>query len=161
MFPDKRLYFAYGSNMSNSDLDQWCKSKGYKEIDIESKLKAILYGYELSFNYYSTGRKGGAANIMEKPDGQVMGLLYELDNDDFIKISEKEGSPYYYHEIKIQIKLEGKQVDNVSTFKVIKAREKDTFQTPTKIYMSLIISAAEENNFDKSYIEKLKSIPTT
>lgn len=160
MQTDKILYFTYGSNMSKYDLDRWCIEKGYKEIKIYSKLKAVLHGYELSFNYYSTSRKAGAANIMENPIEYVIGLLYELDHEGFIKIAEKEGSPNYYSEIKIKIKVDGEQLDNISTFKVIKAREKSTFQRPTKHYMSLIISAAEENNFDKAYIDKLKSVST-
>jgi len=146
--------------MSKSDLDLWCKKKGYKEIKIYSKLKTVLYGYELSFNYYSTTRKAGAANIMDNHNEYVIGLLYELDNEGFIKIAEKEGSPNYYSEIKVKIRFDGKELENISTFKVTKGKEKSTFQKPTEDYMSLIISAAEENNFDRAYIDKLKSIPT-
>lgn len=74
-------YFAYGSNMDENDLRNWCGKKGRSFPEWKMIGVACLENYKLSFNYYSTGRNGGAANLMEQPDGKVYGLLFEMNKD--------------------------------------------------------------------------------
>lgn len=62
-------YFAYGSNMDKEDLDKWCEKKNYPIITPKSIVPAKLVGYRLVFNYSSSIRNCGAANIMEEYKG--------------------------------------------------------------------------------------------
>ena len=56
-------YFAYGSNMDKGDLDSWCDKKRYKHLNLEIIKPTKLSGYKLSFNYKSSSRNAGVANI--------------------------------------------------------------------------------------------------
>ena len=154
-------YFAYGSNMDEQDLKEWCEKK--KRSYPEWKLLGIacLENYALSFNYYSTGRNGGAANLMQCPDSKVYGLLFEIIKDyDLETIREKEGHPKYYEETPVTVKYEDKSISNVKTYKVVKEKEKSEQQRPTKYYMNLILNNAHVHGFPTEYIRLLERIET-
>jgi len=158
---DRILYFGYGSNLNKSDLDAWCKKKGYTPIWILSGRLAILKDYKIDFNYYSFERQGGTANIMEAKGEQVEGVVYELLQEDLDKIAEKEGAPKYYNEIRITVGLiDESQLGNVITFKVVKERETTEFQQPTRKYLQIIIDGARKNGLSQGWIDKLRRIPT-
>lgn len=146
-------YFAYGSNMSQKDLDIWCSNKGHPKINIIRPKIAKLKGYKIDFNYYSQTRQGGAANLMESPEDIVWGLLINLDEEDYKKISKKEGAPDYYYEINIIVNVGKKEVP-AKSFKVVKNKEKD-FQIPTEKYLNLIIDSAVKYKFPEEYIRSI------
>ena len=154
-------YFAYGSNMDKEDLDKWCEEKGHPKIKFLSVLPAKLKGYKLTFNYFSTSRNGGAANIMKSEGDCVYGLLIELTEDDLKTIRIKEGCPNNYKEIEVSVEeFDGTVVQGVKTYKVVKEHEKIKHQPPTKYYMQLIIRNARRYNFPDNYIDFLESIKT-
>lgn len=155
-------YFAYGSNMDKDDLDRWCKEHGYGSIKFTDVIPSKLLGYRLVFNYFSSSRRAGAANIMESKGSVVYGLLIELDENNKEIIREKEGYRYhYYNEIKVNIEtLDGNTFSDVFTYKVFKEKESDSFQPPKKEYLELIKRAAEKYNFPDEYRKFLKDIKT-
>ncbi|MBI5681831.1 MAG: gamma-glutamylcyclotransferase [Deltaproteobacteria bacterium] len=154
-------YFAYGSNMDEKDLKDWCKEKNRSFPEWKLLGTACLNGYQLSFNYYSTGRNGGAANLMEPSDSKVYGLLFEINKEyDIETIRKKEGCPDYYGEIPITVKYKDKNITNVKTYKVVKTKEKSGHQKPTKYYMNLILKNARTNEFPPEYIQYLEKIET-
>ena len=117
-------YFAYGSNMDEEDLRKWCESEGRTLPEWRLIGAACLEGYELSFNYRSVRREGGAANLMERPGRRAYGLLFEITkNRDLETIRKKEGYPNHYDEITVSLKQGDKSIDNVKTFKVVKSKE--------------------------------------
>ena len=154
-------YFAYGSNMDEKDLKEWCKKKNRTFPDWKELGVACLETYELSFNYCSTGRNGGAANLMNVSGSYVYGLLFEITKEyDIETLRKKEGCPNYYEEIDLTVKWGGKDIKNVKTYKVVKEKEKSDHQKPTKDYMDLILNNALKNKFPSKYIQHLKSIVT-
>lgn len=153
-------YFAYGSNMDEEDLRIWCKEK-YKPFPNWNLLgSACLENFQLVFNYYSSGRKGGAANLMENSNHKVYGLLLEMNEGDRDTIRTKEGSPNYYEEIIVPVMYGANCITNVITYKVTKAKEKIEHQKPSKLYMNLILKNARGNNFPNEYIRYLESFET-
>lgn len=52
-------YFAYGSNMDEKDLRDWCEKKQRPFPEWQFLGVARLDNYRLAFNYYSKGRKSG------------------------------------------------------------------------------------------------------
>ncbi len=154
-------YFAYGSNMDTKDLNAWCEKKNYPKITQKSIIPAKLVGYRLAFNYYSSLRKCGVANIMEVENGEVYGLLIEIDNDELQIIREKEGCPKYYQEIRIFVdSLEGQRMVEAITYKVAKNKESNCHEPPSKYYLRLIISNAIKHRFPSFYIEALERVET-
>jgi len=154
-------YFAYGSNMDTKDLDVWCEKKNYPKITPKSIIPAKLVGYRLTFNYSSSIRNCGAANIMEVENGEVYGLLMEIDNDELQLIREKEGYPKCYKEVRICVgSVEGQRMIEAITYKVAKNKESNRHKPPSKYYLHLIISNAIKYQFPSFYIEALERIET-
>jgi len=155
------LYFAYGSNMDTGDLHKWCKKHNKNQILLEETRVAILRDYKLTFNYYSCSRKCGSANIMYSQGDVVYGLLSKISDEDLKNVSIKEGCPYHYGEIDIDVEqLDGSKFHPVKTYKVLKVNEKTTHQPPSNEYLSLIITNAVKNKFPDYYIDFLRSTKT-
>jgi len=154
-------YFAYGSNMHEEDLKRWCRERGYRPIRPLKKEVAVLKDYRLVFNYYSSTRGGGVANIVESEGDEVWGILMELNEKDYKKIMKKEGAPYCYKEITVSvIARDGRTVHDVKTFKVVEELEEDRHVPPTREYLNLLVEVAEKYNFPEWYIRMLRSIKT-
>jgi hypothetical protein len=155
------LYFAYGSNMNQEGLDQWCKCKGENLIRLINTCAARLNNYHLVFNYFSVSRNGGVANIMVSRGACVYGLLSEVTDADLATLRVKEGCPNCYEEIEVTVeKFDGTIVKGVKTYKVVPACETTDHQPPTRQYLSLIMSNVAKNNLPDSYIEYLRSTKT-
>lgn len=152
-------YFAYGSNMDKEDLDNWCRKWDYQIIEFIDVKLAKLSGYKLCFNYYSSGRKGGAVNIMKDQNSCLYGLLIDINNNAKELISKKEGHPNYYRETKVDIEtLDNRIVRDVLTYKVVESKEEKQHIKPTKEYLNLIIDNARKYEFPSDYIKFLESI---
>jgi hypothetical protein len=157
-------YFAYGSNMDEDDFEKQCNIKQWSKVNFQNTRPAKLPGYKIQFNYFSKGRGGGAANIMESPEDCVYGLLSEIEDSDLETIRKKEGysedcTKCYYNEICVNVQeLRGNIVQFVKTYKVSKSRETPTNQSPTKEYLDLIINNAKKHGFPPEYIEYLNQI---
>jgi hypothetical protein len=154
-------YFAYGSNMDKKDLDKWCERKGFPTINFSSLKPAKLEGYRLEFNYLSSSRNGGAANLMKDPGKSVYGLLMELSEKDFEKIRKKEGAPTFYQEMEARVTpIREESTVKARTFKVRKKKESEGFEPPTSHYLSLLTKNAKTRGFPEEYITFLESIKT-
>ncbi len=153
-------YFSYGSNMDEEDLRKWCKKESKPFPKWELLGIACLENYQLVFNYYSSGRKGGAANLMECYNHKIYGLLFAMNESDRDTIRTKEGSPKYYEEITVPVKHRANSIPHVITYKVIRDKEEIEHQKPTKYYMNLILKNAHSNKFPDEYIRYLESIET-
>lgn len=139
-------------------------------IELRNPEAAKLERYKLCFNYKSSRRNSGAANIMELEGYCVYGLLMELNEEELEKIRDKEGCkdfrhkgcPNNYDEIKVKVlKCEnGEKIEDVTTYKVTKAKEISVHVPPKESYMKLIITSAEKYGFPCEYIKFLKSIKT-
>jgi hypothetical protein len=162
MAEDEKCYFAYGSNMDLEDLRNWCCENNYAHLNLTNRKAAKLAGYKLDFNYFSSGRKCGAANIMPAPGESVYGILCKLSKSDLDTIRIKEGYPLFYNEIFVSVEtFDGTKIQNVLTYKVVKGREKSEYQPPLQSYVGLIIKNAVDFGFPQEYITYLKSLPTT
>lgn len=153
---ERMLYFAYGSNMDEEDLESWCLRNRYSPIRPLAKEVAVLRGWKLVFNHYSPRRKGGVANIQKCESEEVWGLLMEITEDDFRKLRKKEGAPEVYQEELVSVLTRAGSVKEAITF-VVK-RPAAQFVPPTHHY--LLIRSAVKNGFPTDYLQKLKSIPT-
>lgn len=155
------LYFAYGSNMDQVDLDDWCERNGFEKIVFKRVIPAKLSGYRLIFDHYSSGRKGGAANIERSSKDSVYGLLIEMDDKYLQAIRNKEGYPYIYEEIIVTVKAkDGKNYPHVMTYQVVQDKRKNGHQRPTAYYHGLILNNAKKYGFPNEYIRFLKQIET-
>ncbi len=154
-------YFAYGSNMSQADLDRWCDQHGFPRIRPRRVTVAVLRGYALSFDYFSASRNAGVADLVPTADGQVWGLLMEISEEERRAIRAKEGWPEVYEEATVSVEREsGGVVGDVTTY-LVKESLRLPEQVPTsREYLDIVIGAAREHHLPQSYIAELERIPT-
>jgi cation transport regulator ChaC len=153
-------YFAYGSNMDEDDFKEWCQTKNKPFPKWECIGVASLENYEITFNYKSETREAGTANIMEKRGSIVYGLLYIVNKEGLDVIRKKEGHPYRYEEIKVDVKSGMKVYSKVITYKVTKNKELDHHVPPTKSYLQLIIENGKKYSFPEDYLNYLEGFVT-
>ena len=87
------LYFGYGSNLDKDDWTAWCKERGKDPSGLKELGPAWLDEYQLVFDYYSSSRKCGAANLVRVASGMAAtpGALFEIDEYTLELLDRKEG----------------------------------------------------------------------
>ena len=86
------LYFAYGSNLSLTQMHSRCPSSEYVGV-------ARLHGYRWIVN------TRGFANVVECQGSEVYGLLYQLTEIDEAKLDECEGVPFAYEKEVMKVEI--------------------------------------------------------
>lgn len=138
-------YFAYGSNMCSSRLHKY---------EVESSgpgIPAKLSGYGLVLNKKSKD-DSGKANIEIIPDRTVWGVLFDVSNEGFARLLDREKG-YHRQSISIQL-LNGTQIDAVT---LIADKVQDNI-LPFTWYKDLLVQGALEHNLPGAYISMLRSI---
>ena len=151
----KHLYFAYGSNMDKTDWVRWCSENGMTPKGLAGSGRAWLPDYTLKFHYYSSKRKGGAANVVPSVRGTVVpGLVFEVDEETLAILDLKEGSPMAYERTSVSVIDDNGMLREAVTYTVVESRISDGYEKPTPDYVDLIRRSLESNNLP---IEHLKN----
>ena len=99
-------YFAYGSNMGLTALDEM--GVLYRNVR-----PAVLKGWELIFNVPESKFPGFAyANVVEKEGAVVKGLLMELEPNSIALLDEYELFPLDYLKRDVQVVLNDQREEN-------------------------------------------------
>lgn len=147
------LYFAYGSNMNWDDLDKWCESKGYNCLHPGTWVeKGVINGYRLEFNHYSYSRNGGALNIVKYSNEKVCGVLFDLSEEDFKKVEEKEGSKYEIKSVNVYLS-DTEEIKGAKTFRVKDTRK---HYSPSSEYLDVVLAGADYFNLEEECIAQIK-----
>lgn len=154
-------YFAYGSNMDEEDLNRWCRERGYSPIKPLEVKVAVLKGFKLVFNYYSSTRRCGVANVVPSEGDEVWGLLLKISSEDYQKIKKKEGCCQVYKEVEVEVvTVDDGCTVRAKTFVVAKELQLREHQPPSRYYLNLLIEAARKHLFPREYVEKLERVMT-
>ena len=137
-----KLYFAYGSNMDESQMAHRCPT---------AKLvgKARLNGYKFIIN------SRGVASIIKNADNFVEGIMWSVFPEDEKALDRYEGisSNFYF---KTEITVESLQTGEQSATIVYIASD-NSFGLPRPGYQEKIIRAAEEFKFNTKYSVELRA----
>ena len=145
-------YFAYGSNLDLPQMKRRCP---------ESRLisKGSLSGHSLTFNRFSSGWEGGVADVIQKHDSEVWGLVFEISDSDLERLDRYEGyhkdETSMYERWKAVIDTPNGQISDVWVYTVV---EKQNFVQPTLEYLQIIKDAAIKWNFPKVYQQDLELV---
>lgn len=83
-------YYSYGSNLDEKRMID-------RGVNFTSKEKGTLKGYRFIINKKSQKNPNiGFANIVEDFNSEVEGIIYEVENEDIIKLDKFEGFPKHY-----------------------------------------------------------------
>lgn len=135
---EKKLYFAYGSNM---DLNQMA----FRCPDAQALETVRLEGYCLAF--CSNGGNRGVATILPDPDSHVDGVLWEISPEDERNLNFYEGFPRLYGKPTLTVVNRlGKEVEAMAY--VMNAPYKDRPAVPSASYLRGILRGCQQNGID-------------
>ncbi|MFQ5532396.1 MAG: gamma-glutamylcyclotransferase family protein [Candidatus Methylomirabilales bacterium] len=145
------LYFAYGSNMERHHMKRRCRSAKFVAA-------ARLRDYELNFTGISTMWGGGVADLKPVNGGVVEGVLWEIGEADLKELDDYEGYPKVYVRKNIDVEtLDGRKMQAFAYFMV----RPGTYKAPSRRYMRLLVSGAEEHDLSDEYVMRLEAIRTS
>ena len=90
------LYFAYGMNTNKGQMAMRCP-------DARSLGRAVLYGYEFRFSRH--------ADIIENPDFNTHGVLWDITAECEKSLDALEGFPDYYLKKQVNVFHNGRPVE--------------------------------------------------
>lgn len=143
------LYFAYGSNMESRRFKRRCPHS-------QVLGRARLPGHRLDFTRYSTGFKGGVADIVPEADSQVWGVLSHVEESDLASLDEYEGVPVGYRREWVTVLDDSGQEHPAVTYV---ANRTGRF-TPSRTYLDIILRGAREHGLPPDYVRRLEQIKT-
>jgi gamma-glutamylcyclotransferase (GGCT)/AIG2-like uncharacterized protein YtfP len=152
---DTNLYFAYGSNLNFSDLRVWC-DKSKKDDPLERRLRrgrARLPDMELGFNYRSASRGNkGTLNVRRRRGQVVEGWLFEIDQDAWRVLDQKEGAPSYYQRKPVHVIDESGVIVEAWTYTVTPKKFED-FVPPTQCYLDVVRTGRESFGLETTQLD--------
>ena len=152
--------FAYGSTMNYSDLRSWLERNGFDSSLMVDRQVARLEGYDFVWNFYSSGRAGGTANLEPKEKSVVWGVLIEFEEPLLKAFDRKEGHPVFHSRGERRmpvIRASDEVVVPAWLYLANPNRSGRTDVWPTRAYKKLVLNAAIEANLPRDFIEKIRS----
>ena len=142
-----RRYFGYGSNLDWDDWVAFCRKHNANPDGLMERAPAWLVEHHLKFHYYSSGRKGGAADVVPiNTYHATPGVLFDVDEEAWTTLVRKEGAPNYYEEKEVLVIGSDGRLQKATTFVVCKHRQKPNFVQPTDEYRQLIHDGLEHRS---------------
>ena len=137
---DEMLYFAYGSNLLQSQMQARCPGARIHSV-------VRLAGYELCFPMISFTRSGmGVASIRPNEDAYVEGVIYTVTEDDFRRLDHYESEGIKYRRDTITIP----ELGEVWTY--LSRLDAGHHYPPSEEYFNSMIQGAIENGLSDEYI---------
>ena len=159
---DVDYVFAYGSNMNSSDLRSWLERNGYDSSLILNRWPATLDGYDFVWDYYSSGRRGGACNLKQKDGSRIYGVLLEIDEALLKAFDRKEGNPIFYSRGRKRVPVLREEDNKVIPAWLYLAQPNKGSRTdvwPTREYKKIVLDGATEFNLPDEHIETINNWP--
>lgn len=149
------LYFGYGSNLDKNDWTKWCKERGKDPSGLKELGPAWLDEYQLVFDYYSSSRECGAANLVRVASGMAAtpGALFEIDEYTLKLLDRKEGVKIpgcYQRETVTVYTADGGSHEAVT---YIHFSEDSGYHEPSKHYESLIRNGLERLKLPTAWLD--------
>ena len=142
-----RRYFGYGSNLDWDDWGAFCRKHNANPDGLMERASAWLVEHHLKFHYYSSGRKGGAADVVPiNTYHATPGALFDVDEEAWTTLVRKEGAPNYYEEKEVLVIGSDGTLQKATTFVVCEHRQKPDFVQPTDEYRQLIHDGLEHRS---------------
>jgi gamma-glutamylcyclotransferase len=144
------LYFAYGANMSRTQMRS-------RAGNILEERTAHLPNYELRFNKKVRGGLGGA-NIQPSQGNTVYGVLYKIEENAFRSMDRYEGVPVHYRRIEVLVTPEGGQPVPAQVY--IAAKVEKGLRAALHD-LNAILEGAGEHSLPEAYVGEIKAAART
>jgi hypothetical protein len=151
-------YFAYGSNMSSSELHAHCPTA-------RSQGRARLDGWRLAFTVSSAKRQGGVADIVRSPADSVWGVLWEIEDDELPALDRKEGyaperqrADNLYERVDLQVLLDGDPARACPAFAYEVIAKQASHVPPHAAYGAILRRGALEHGLPREYWDAAEAL---
>jgi gamma-glutamylcyclotransferase (GGCT)/AIG2-like uncharacterized protein YtfP len=150
---ERMLYFGYGSNLDHEDWTRWCNQKRINPGGLKEIGPAWIDGFVLDFNYYSSSREAGAANLTWVASGMAAtpGALFEIDEYTRDALDRKEGHPTHYRRVEKIVHTADGQSHRAYTY--IRESEESQFHAPSDEYVELIRNGLLRLNLPTTWLD--------
>ena len=149
---EKRVYFAYGSNLLLKQMRDRCP--GYK-----LRGTAVLYNYRVVCNKVKSDGINYCAGLKKSTGNKVLGALYKLTPSDIKALDVDEGcyagTVHYYRDEKDFYVKNRETGEPVNAFTYFVARPV-TPKKPTLEYWEKIFQGCRDHNFPEEYVKNLR-----
>lgn len=141
-------YFAYGSNLSRTQMAQRCTGHG-------RGFRSRVEGFRLAFDRYSKGRGGGhVADIVGSRDDHVWGVLWEVEGRHLEALDGFEGvARGVYRRIEVEAETDEGIVSAIA-YQICEPAEEGS---PSRAYLDLLLEGAVEFDFPAEYLQFLRT----
>jgi gamma-glutamylcyclotransferase len=161
-------YFAYGSNLNQRAVAEWCRHYGYRAPNLKNAKPAILDNYRLCFPIFSEYWGGGIGDIDYDPGKYVGGALVDLTEQDMKVLDAKVGRKLdsagrevgIYKLIEVTVSPLGAKREPVRAVTYQGTSFEKYHIPPTQHYMDLVIQGAYGMGLSMMWIAYLKSFST-
>ena len=142
-------YFAYGSNLLTSYLQEYCPTATVV-------MRATISNFRVEFPYYSEESQGGLSSILEAPGERVEGVIFNIQGAEFAAMDIMESVPQklYRRDTFLTFGEDGKW-HKADLYRVVTAR--GPFM-PSKGYLDGMIKGAHEHGLPLEYIKRFESM---
>jgi len=129
-----------------------------RKVNFKKRELATLKNYELCFNKQSSRNpEEGYANLSPEEDTVIEGVLYEINDEDIVKLDRFEGYSNHYDKKTIEVKLKsGKEV-----YALVYIAQPDKIKEglkPTKEYLNHL--KERQDLISEEYNNSLQSVDT-
>ena len=151
----KTLYFGYGSNLNRADWETWCAQNGYDASLLTPVEAAWLPDFSLRFHYRSSGRKGGAADVVPDRRGTaVPGMLFSLSEEAWDQLDKKEGHPRYYERHPVRVITTSGALVEATTYIVVSEKKEPQLVPPADEYHAVVLDGLNNNDLPIEHLKK-------
>ncbi len=160
-------YFAYGSNLNQRAVTEWCRHYGHKSPNLKGGRSAVLDNYRLCFPIFSEYWGGGIADIVYDPGKYVQGAIFQLTEPEMVTLDAKVGRKldaagkeigvYKRLDVKVAPLGRGEPVQAVTYQGVSVDR---VHIPPTQHYMDTVIQGAYGFGLSMMWVAYLQSFST-
>ena len=135
---DQMIYFAYGANLSKTDMARRCPGC----IPLQ---RALLPDHRLVFR--------GVADIVPAEGETVQGAFYRITPEHLDALDDFEGMPYLYIRKEMTVLLED---GNEAKAILYQMTNRKTFSRPGLSYLVMIIEGCRSWGIAEEYIDKIR-----
>jgi hypothetical protein len=167
------LYFAYGSNLSQEDLDDWKKGNPkHAHVDLKLRKVAIgfLPGYRLGFTRKSKSERRqfmGVADIVPSVESmsRVWGVIFSLTDEQDKSIEAKEGFfgvgnlRNSYEQIEVEVTDRDGAKHQCLTYEAVVENRKNRkylYYRPLDDYCDAIRKGGQEHGLPQEFVDHLE-----
>lgn len=142
------LCFSYGSNMSIARLQDRVPSARFVAV-------GTLQAHRLRFHKVSIDNSGKCdAEETGNPDDRVVGVVYEISDDEKLALDRKEGLGSGYDQKKVEVTT---NQGNLTSFMYFATKVNSTLK-PYLWYKQHVLVGARENGLPSEYIAQIEEV---